>query len=201
MTTSSRDPVARTEPRKVGSWAWPSLRAPISREETPAGPSPEEAAYHRGIQEGFRRAEVEAEARMAGCRQALRAAADALQHAGAEQTERLAEHVQVMALAVARQLVHRVVEEDPAVVRDLVTRALELVPPDDLIKIRLHPVDFEALGLDDDGQPPAWAPEGTHWSVDPAVGRGGCVVEAGRRLVDGQLDRCLLSIFERVRRG
>src|SRR5205814_5385178 len=57
-----------------------------------------------------------------------------------------ARNLQALALAVARHLVQREMVHDPSIVRDLVARALELMPLDAEIAIRVNPQDLVALG-------------------------------------------------------
>jgi flagellar biosynthesis/type III secretory pathway protein FliH len=36
------------------------------------------------------------------------------------------------------------------------------------------------------------------WTPDPTMGRGGCLVETATSIVDGQLDRMLYDIYDRL---
>jgi flagellar assembly protein FliH len=90
-----------------------------------------------------------------------------------------------LALALARRVVHREVSLDPTLVAAMAHVALERLGDAAPATIKLHPDDFATIS----GQRgPAW--EGAQVTIlpDPAVVRGGCVVESDFGTVDGQID-------------
>jgi flagellar biosynthesis/type III secretory pathway protein FliH len=99
---------------------------------------------------------------------------------------------------VARKLVQREVEADPTLMRTLVERALELVPLEPKLEVRLHPDDLSVL-LSGSPVPAADNPSAAiKWTADPAIERGGFVVESPLRVVDGRTDFALRSLYERL---
>ena len=103
-----------------------------------------------------------------------------------------------LALAVARRIVLREVTADPAIVRSLVTRALELLPLDRSFEVRLNPEDLGVLGTDLEGAvPPGIAPM-IQWAGDPALERGSFVIESPLRVVDGRSDVALRALYDRL---
>ncbi len=109
--------------------------------------------------------------------------------------ERLTPAVVTLALEVARKLVRREVEHDPALlvawVRDAAERlhaATELVVrvnPEDLERLHASGVDLERAGMR------------LRWVADPAV-EGGCVVECEAGVVDASLQTQLRTLRERL---
>jgi flagellar assembly protein FliH len=103
-----------------------------------------------------------------------------------------------LALAVARSLIQREVTADPEVVRDLVTRALECLPADAAVSVRMNPEDLAILGK---GLATLAGPSRTNavqWSADAALARGSFVAESPQRIVDGRTDVALRTLYERL---
>ncbi|MGE3841613.1 MAG: FliH/SctL family protein [Vicinamibacterales bacterium] len=109
----------------------------------------------------------------------------------AKETER---EVVQLALALARRIVHREVTLDPTLVAAMAHVALEKVGETTPATIRLNPDDYTAVS----------AQRGQNWEgarvtilPDPAVTRGGCVVQSDFGQVDGALD----AQFEQMTRA
>jgi flagellar assembly protein FliH len=167
----------------------------------PEGPTLEEMAYLRGAQEGEQRAREGFERRSGGALQALAGAAHALEAVRASYREEMEEAVYALAVAVAQQVVQREIATDPAIVRDLVRRALELLPLDGATEVRLHPADLAALHGELDLYGPGGRRLELQWVADPAVERGGYMIETPQRVLDGALEPALVTLYERLRRG
>lgn len=107
-------------------------------------------------------------------------------------------NVQSLAIAIARSIVQRELQADPALVGTLVRRALDLLPLDTTLEIRLHPDDLAALG----GEAPRLLPEGralaVQWVPDETLEPGSFVIESPQRLVDGRTDVALRQLYERL---
>jgi flagellar assembly protein FliH len=90
-----------------------------------------------------------------------------------------------LALALARRVVVREISLDPDLVAALAHVAVERLGDQSPATIRLHPEDFATVAAHRGEQ---W--EGTQVSVlpDPAVQRGGCVVESDFGLIDASID-------------
>jgi flagellar assembly protein FliH len=198
MTTSYRNPL-RDKPGPAGysPLSLPDLRSHSAGGASP-GPTAEEIAYERGLSDGRLQATHEADRTLHQAIEALKEATRRADDYRKQLSAHFAEHLQVLAVAVARQIIGREVALDPSLIASLVKRALEHVPFDDAIKVRLHPED---LALLDTGTLVEPGRGRTQWIGDPEVGRGGCVIEGPTRLIDGRIDRALLAIFERVTNG
>ena len=98
------------------------------------------------------------------------------------QTER---QVVQLALALARRLVMREVTLDHDLVAAMAHVALERLGDGSPATIRLHPEDYAVVAAHRGEQ---WA--GTHVSVvpDPALPRGGCLVESAFGVIDASVD-------------
>jgi len=163
-------------------------------------PSPLEHAYQSGFDEGAargaERAQQELTPVIAGLMRLMSDLNDAAE-AFARDRER---NLEGLALAVARRLVMRELTIDPAHVRTLVARALELLPLDAEIVVRLNPTDRETLGdslaaIGDNGRVTL------RWIPDPALERGSFVAESPQRMVDGRTDVSLRDLYERLGDG
>lgn len=158
------------------------------------------AAGHRdGYRDG--REEALAEARRLGAAHA--AAVDAGLAALARAAAELAEHqhrtlagvedtLVAGAFELAAAVVGREVEVAVSPGRDAVARALSLATGLGPMVARLHPDDVATLGEHADLAP------GRHLTVvaDPAVERGGCLLEVGDGHVDAQLGPALARVRE-----
>ena len=103
-----------------------------------------------------------------------------------------------LALVVANHLLQRQVASDPTVVRDLVARALELLPNATALEVRVHPEDLQALSPEVDRLATAGRAIPIQWSADRSLHRGGFLIESPLRLIDGRTDVALRTLFERL---
>lgn len=192
----------------VGAWRLPDLRALAELAPAPdvdpaseAAAAAVDAAYAQGVADG--RAEVLAELGADGalaCR-ALAGAAEALVELRAALASEVEEQLLALAVAVAERLLQREVATEPAVVRDLVQRALNVLPLDVGLEIRLHPADLAALEGHLDLHGPGGRPLDVRYRADAGVERGGYVIETPQRVVDGRVEPALLALYERLRDG
>ena len=173
-------------------WALPELGSP----HTIAAPvdASYEAGYAAGLQDGATRAN----APLRPALQALQGLMQDLQSRRGDLLRDAQRDLEALALAVARRLVQREVASDPELLRDGVMRALELLPHDLVLDVRLHPEDLAALAPLRDSLVPAESDVKLHWIADAKVGRAGFVVESPQRLVDGRLDVALRALYERL---
>ena len=190
------------EPIRFASWPVPELRlVPTSVVAEPEGPSAEELAYARGLEVGRREAVEEAERRLGSVRHALAGVAAAREHERATFARRGEESLYAIATALAQRLLQRELALDGTVVRDLVRRALEAVPLEGTLEVRIHPVDLAALGDDLELYAPGGRRLELRWVPDPAIGRGGFMIESPLRVVDGRVEKVLEAALERLLRG
>lgn len=162
-------------------------RAEAERAEAVAAAMAE--GYERGYAEGEQAARAQGESEVRAAAAVLHEAATGLRAHEARWSANLEENVAALAVLVARQLVQREVAADPALVRGLVAGALAQFPMDDQVTVRLHPEDLHRCRtlLGEEG---VTLPD-LRWVADPAVERGGCLLEGRERILDGRLDVAL----------
>lgn len=179
-----------------------SLSGAARRAVDPAAVAEAQAAGHAaGRAEGYDAGRLEALADAAVARAALAdagaAALAALERARAELAAREARSladVEPAVLACAFELATALVgreltlASDPG--RDALRRALVLAPDREPVTAHLHPDDVALLGAHAELSP------GREVTVvaDPAVERGGCILEAGPCRIDAQLGAALARV-------
>ena len=200
MTTSSPE---RSAPRhgdmaRFALWPLPQLPtmpAHFAAMDAPAGPSAEELAYARGLEDGRRQAQAEAQRNLDQAVDRFRAMAESLEGAQAGFMSELEDNLHVLALAVGRHLLQRDVAADPSIVRELVRQSLAALPVGAQAVIHVNPADYAAiemhLGL------PATDPRlgELHWVSDPVVEQGGCLVEAPNWVQDALVETGLRELY------
>jgi flagellar assembly protein FliH len=167
------------------------------------GPAAEplfDAAYEQGFADGRRQGEADARRELAQAAAALRGAAQELAARQAEFARDRERNLQGMALIVAHKLFEREVTADPAILQHLLARALELLPEEETIALRLHPADLQharaALEREESGSPPSAVR--LKWIPDSELARGSFVLETPLRVIDGRTDTALRQLYERL---
>lgn len=199
LPESSRGLHAR--PDGIASWIpsdLPAAGMPNEAVGSPPDPDPVEAAYQRGIGEGRRLGALEAEERIRSAVKAMEGAVVALAEVREKLAANFADHLHLLAVAVARQLIQREIAADAEIVVGLVERALALVPPDQLVRVHLNPEDLATVRKRLEGR---IGDRLIEWVADPAIERGSCMADSPSRVVDGRLDRALLAVLEKLRNG
>lgn len=107
----------------------------------------------------------------------------------AELLERSRPQLVELSLAIARLVLHRMVERDPAVVAEMAQAALERLHNATDLRVRVNPRDFEALRGDAD---PSRVVGG--FIADPRVEPGGCRVESSFGEIDAGINAQLTEI-------
>jgi len=105
----------------------------------------------------------------------------------AESEQILARGVLDLAVALARQVLRHEVAVNPNAIEPVVRDALQMLTTDaKAATVRLHPIDFDVMA-------PTLAAEYPHLGLilipDPALARGGCMVECAGTVVDATLPR------------
>lgn len=103
-----------------------------------------------------------------------------------------------LAVAIARQVVQHELTVSADRLSELVRAALELLPLDPRIEVRLNPDDLSALGSTLEGLAPAGRGLDLVWVADAVVERGGFVLETPQRIIDGRADVALRELWERL---
>lgn len=157
----------------------------------------EDEAYRRGRADASREERARADERCRTALQAVARAATHLESIAAEFARDRERDLQAVALAVARKLVRRELEASPELVGTLVGQAIELLPLDHALDVRLHPDDLRTLGANVESLVPAGRSVRVQWIADASVEKGGFLVESPARIVDGRTDVALRTLYER----
>jgi flagellar assembly protein FliH len=99
-----------------------------------------------------------------------------------QQTER--QMVQ-LALTIARRIIYREVSLDPELIAAMAHVALKKLGTSSPATIRLNPEDYTVVAHDGE----RWGGAQVHVVPDPAIARGGCLVESEFGRIDASIDR------------
>ncbi len=157
-----------------------------------------QSAYERGFSEGREQGIAEGYEKMLPALETLSGLTEALEQTHADFRLDLERGLHALAIAVARQLIQREVTADPSIVSDLIVRALELVPHDLTLEVRLNPTDLEVLQTKLDQIEIAGRPLNVQWMEDASLDRGSFLLETPLRVVDGRTDDALRALYERL---
>ncbi len=150
----------------------------------------------RAVAEAQARARAELEAAWAERLRRLDRLLDELsRQAPTALAEQFAPAVVTLALEVARKVIRREVESDPALLLGWVRDAAERLHTSGGLVVRVNPEDLERLrscGVDLER-----AGARLHWVADPSVD-GGCVVECDAGVVDATVATQLRTLQERL---
>ncbi len=163
-----------------------------------------EEAYGRGRADGEQAAHARARREVESALSAARGALQQVRESRDGWGRGLEENLVALATAIARHLVQRELRDEPAAYQALVHEALTTFPPDQAVRVRLHPDDLAVLAALGDGKVPGDEAHGgreARWIADPEVARGGCIVEGPDRIVDGRVDRALERVFRELTHG
>lgn len=157
-------------------------------------------AYARGFEEGRLTGEMAEGVRL---RTAVQATEEALRefHEGERRWHgAIEENLCALAVAIARHVVGREVQQEPGLIQDLVRRSLTEFPIDQQLTIRVNPQDLATITGRSvaGGEGPVSANRDLRWVADPRIAPGGCVVEGRDRIVDGRVDTALERIWRRL---
>jgi len=162
-----------------------------------------EAELERAFQEGFRAGESSGLERalreLDPSRQAAEDVANQLSTIAEDLHQKMQENILVLAMTVAKKVMEREIQAQPAYVAELVEKALGHFPLDQKIRVRLNPADLGLVtGQDPDVPPVETNTREVRWTPDETVERGGCIVEGPEHVVDGRLDSALERIYRTV---
>ena len=188
--------------RAHGASRSPAADGPLPLPEFTAGGAPAlprdaaDAAYERGLVDGRREVDARVDRRARSALDALTAAAAQIDTAAAAFEQDRERNLTALALAVAHRLVDRFVASEPAVVAALVARALELMPTERSLEIRLHPADLAVVrpALEEMSARPG-APS-LQLRADTSLALGDFVIDGPQRLVDGRTDTALRTLYD-----
>jgi flagellar assembly protein FliH len=167
----------------------PAVAQGVNSATTPAPPPgrPADEAYQRGLKEGLANAQRLADAKCAAFVKSLSAAIESIRRERESLSQAAEEEAVRLALAIASKIIRRECRTSPEAVRQVAHEALQRVPVRDVISIRVNPADKEEL----EQRWLATLPEDGHKIDivgDPAIDRGGCLVETKLGTIDGTLE-------------
>jgi len=160
-----------------------------------------EAAHSAGFEAGYAQGAAETSARLQSAISAAEQTIDTIRANEVEWQQNVAENVSALAVAVARHIVGRAIDVDPAIVADLVKRALAEFPLDQPVRVRVNPLDLSLLSLPaaEGSDPITIAPNrDVRWMADARVEQGGCMVEGRDRIIDGRVDTALERVYRQL---
>lgn len=105
------------------------------------------------------------------------------------------EELVLLAMAIAKQVLHRELALQPAEIHDLVSQAIKALPVGARhVRIHLHPEDAHLLAANLELN------EGTTWKVveDASIARGGCIVDSGASRIDARVETRLQDMLTRM---
>lgn len=138
-------------------------------------------AYAQGEQAGFEAGRLRADAMLRRLGETLEELAG-LRALLLQQAER---QVLQVALAIARRILQREIDSDPDLLGAMARVALDRLGDGEAIRIRLNPEDHHVVGH---RLIPSRAGTSIGVEADPAVPRGGCLIESPLGIVDASLD-------------
>lgn len=160
-----------------------------------------DAAHSAGFDAGYAQGEADTQARLRNAIGAAEQAIDTIRANEVEWQQTVTENISALAVAVARHLVGHAIETEPALVADLVKRALAEFPLDQPMRVRVNPQDLSLLSLPaaEGGDPITIAPNrDVRWLADARVAPGGCMVEGRDRIIDGRVDTALERVYRQL---
>jgi len=176
----------------------PPLRTSVQDQEASQLAVREQEGYRQGYEEARREESARAEERVRTALQAVAKAAAQLDGIAAEFARDRERDVHGLAITVARHIVQHELALDPGRLGELVGRALDLLPLDNALELRLHPDDLRVLGASVEQMQPPGRHVKLTWIADASVERGGFVIESPQRIVDGRADVALRTLYERL---
>jgi flagellar assembly protein FliH len=181
-------------------WTPPPIGANALRTIAPqAQVDPVQAASARGLAEGRGQGAATTTQQLQTTRKAVESAGRAITEARAAVAGEIEETVTVLAMAIAQRMIVRELRTDPSAIGDLVRRTIATLPPSAPPTVRINPEDLAAL----ESAAPSAADSSRHvdveWVADPAVERGGYIVETPQRVLDARLTSVFRDFYERLR--
>jgi len=185
-----------------GVWLLPDLCPQVT--ETVASrpgtitPDAAQQAFEKGFSDGLEQGIAQTYEKITPALGALSGLVKSLEQARADFDRDFEQNLYALALAVAQHLIQREVTADPTIVRDLVEQALDLVPHDVALEVRLNPDDLSAIDDQLNRFMAGGRPLHAQWIADSSLDRGSFLLETPLRVVDGRADVALRSLYDRL---
>ena len=181
----------------INPWVVPDINAgdrAVSRAEVPQEiiDQARQEGLQKGYQEGYQAGMAEAQAVMSRMRDIATAMATPL----SDLDHQVTEHLSLLAVEVARQIVRREVSVDRKIVNQAIEQGLkQLGKLEGQVQIFVNPKDLpvvqEALAVQ---------PSGAHWRVVPeaSMEAGGCAIKSGLSTVDFTIENQLKQLLQQL---
>jgi len=157
-----------------------------------------EEAFNKGVEQGCAEATAANREKVDQAVAALRTAIEEVEKIRRRDRERVEIETVRLALAIAKKIVHYETEHGN-VIEKVVKTAMQQVADPRKLKVRLNPLDIEAVkALGDQLQNGGDADAQLALEDDETVSRGGCVIEARLGDVDARIDQQIKVIEEQL---
>ena len=154
-----------------------------------------QAGEERGRAEGAERALLEAQQQFQQYWEPLAALQQSFEQELSLLGAQLSQEVLSLAVSFAEKMIGEVIRHDPAVLRPLLTEALdELADSVAQVKVQAHPDELATLQAFLGEQYPQWRMQ---WQADATLARGGCRIETPSAFIDLTLE----SRLQLLRKG
>lgn len=154
-----------------------------------------QAGEERGRAEGAERALFEAQQQFQQYWQPLSELQQSFEQELSQLGAQLSQEVLALAVSFAEKMIGEVVRYDPAVLRPLLTEALDTVADSVAqVKVQVHPDELATLQTFLGEQYPQWRMQ---WQADATLTRGGCRIETASASIDLTLE----SRLQLLRKG
>lgn len=169
-----------------------ALKAETQWREREEAREAQQAAYDQGFEAGLNtgremaRREIDKFMQTRGEQAArqMESTASSLEREMTTLRQHMADGLLQLASAIARQIVRTELQTRPETLRAVVAEALETLSSDHAPRVvRLHPEDLALVSGAGFGEAPI------QWKADPAIARGGCLVESAGTVVDATVQR------------
>lgn len=135
--------------------------------------------------------EIEEEARQRGEKEGFKEWIHEIARAKLEYTrlqEQAEQDMVKLAFHIAQRLIGHAIEVQPEVVRDMVGQALVMARGRSQIVVRVHPRDHQQLQAVRDEYARQLDGVSVYFEADPALERGGCIIETESGRIDARLE-------------
>jgi flagellar assembly protein FliH len=161
----------------------------------------EKEAFDKGFQQGERAGRQMIEESMGSALKALEEALARWRERADELMAQVEQEAVKLSLAIARKIVNREIRLDPTLVLDVIKAAIRSQPISGEITIRINPMDEETVREGCEGILKEFRElKGIRIEADPAVQRGGALVECDLGELDARLERQFQELEEAFQR-
>lgn len=157
-------------------------------------------AYQKGYREGNIKGKHEGFAEATGLMNTLVDGLKQLEAARGIQYRKAEKEMVDLVVLIAAEIVRREVAQDPAIVVEVLRKAVSELETKQSIVVRLSPKDMELLGVMRESlQQEMEVVEKMEFKADPAITPGGCILETNIGSLDATVENRLINIHRTLR--